>query len=372
MKANGAMLWEPGTNSGWEIEELTLDPPKENEVMIRLTAAGLCHSDASADTGDLPYNGPVVGGHEGAGVIEEVGPGVERLEVGDHIVLSFVPACGHCRFCIMGISSMCDTTAGVLLGLAPDGTHRVHAQGKGLGCMSYLGTFCEYVVVPVDSCVKIDKAMPLDAATLISCGVPTGFGSAVNAAQAAVGDVAVVVGTGGVGMNAVQGFAYAGAEAVVAVDLHPYKRERAGEFGATHTAASIEEAEELVRDLTNGVMADKCVLTMGIVRGSDIQPALNLIRKAGTLVWTGVTAKDDNEITLNGLEFTMSAKRMQGAVLGHSNPHTDIPKLASLYMNGRLKLDELVTKRYKLEEINKGYEDMWEGSTIRGMIDYSL
>ena len=369
--AKGAMLWEPGTNSGWIIEDLTLDPPKENEVLIRLTASGMCHSDDHIDTGDIPVETPMVGGHEGAGVVEAVGPGVERLEVGDHCVLSFLPTCGHCRFCVMGSSSLCDTSAGVLSGFAPDGTHRVHARGQGVGTMSYLGTFCEYVVVPVNSCVRIDKAMPLDVAALIGCGVPTGWGSAVYAAEARVGEVAVVIGVGGVGMNAIQGFAYAGASIVVAVDLVEFKREKALEFGATHTAASMEEAEELIRELTHGVMADKAVLTAGVVHGEYIQPALQLIRKGGTLVWTGATPVAETNVTLVGLDLTMSAKRLQGALLGSCNPQNDVPRLVNLYLNGRLKLDELITRRYTLDDINQGYTDMREGRNIRGLIEFT-
>ena len=372
MKAKGAMLWEPGTKSGWIIEDLEIDPPKENEVLIRLAASGLCHSDDHLDTGDIPVATPMVGGHEGAGVIEQLGPGVDRFEVGDHIVLSFLPTCGHCRFCVMGKSSLCDTSAGVLSGFAPDGTHRIHARGQGVGTMSYLGTFCEYVVVPVDSCVRIDKAMPLDMAALIGCGVPTGWGSAVYAADPTPGDVCVVIGTGGVGMNAVQGFAYAGASVVVAVDLIEYRRNRALEFGATHTAASMAEAEELIRELTRGVMADRGVLTAGVVHGEFITPALKLIRKAGRLVWTGATPVSETELELNGLEFTMSAKQLQGTLLGSCNPQNDVPKLVNLYLNGQLKLDELITRRYKLEDVNQGYTDMREGRNIRGLIDFSL
>jgi NDMA-dependent alcohol dehydrogenase len=371
MKARGAMLWEPGTNSGWILEDLELDEPKENEVLIRLAASGLCHSDDHLDTGDIPVESPMVGGHEGAGVIEQVGPGVDRLEVGDHIVLSFLPVCGHCRFCTMGQSSLCDTSAGVLSGFAPDGTHRVHAKGQGVGTMSYLGTFCEYVVVPVNSCVKIDKAMPLDIAALIGCGVPTGWGSAVYGAEARLGEVSVVIGTGGVGMNAVQGFAMAGSEIVVAIDLVEFKREQALNFGATHTAASMEEGEELIRELTRGVMADKAVLTAGVVHGEYIQPALNLIRKGGTLVWTGATPVAETQADVNGLELTMAAKRLQGVLLGSCNPMNDVPKLVDLYLKGDLKLDELITQRYVLDEINQGYTDMREGRNIRGLLTFN-
>jgi NDMA-dependent alcohol dehydrogenase len=301
-------------------------------------------------------------------VVEAVGPGVTNFEVGDHTVLSFLPTCGQCRFCVEGTSSLCDTSAGVLSGYAPDGTHRVHIGDKGVGTMSYLGTFAEYVVVPTNSCVKIDKAMPLDVAALIGCGVPTGWGSAVYGAQVKPGEVCTVIGTGGVGMNAIQGFRLGGADKLIAIDPVQLKRDQALRFGATHTAASMEEGEELIRELTRGVMADKAVMTAGVVHGEYIQPALQLIRKGGTLVLTGATPVAEETVALRGLDFTMSAKRLQGVLLGGCNPQVDVPKLVSLYMQGKLMLDELITKRYKLSDINQGYTDMREGRNIRGLL----
>src|SRR5271165_5017721 len=244
MKTHGALLWEPGTSSGWSVEEIELDPPKAREAVVKLAASGICHSDDHLDTGDIPLDwAPVLGGHEGAGVVTELGPGVTELEVGDHVVLSFLPSCGKCKMCVSGRSNMCDLGAGVLAGRAPDGTHRVHVRGKGVGCMSYLGTFCPYVVAPLDAVVKIDKDIPLDKASLIGCGVPTGWGSSVYAADMQLGDTVVVVGTGGVGMNAVQGAVHKGARHIVAVDPAPFKREKSTSFGATHTAADYDEAK---------------------------------------------------------------------------------------------------------------------------------
>ena len=219
MKTMGALLWEPGTNSGWSVEEIDIDPPQRGEVMVQLAASGLCHSDHHLDDGVIPLPwAPVLGGHEGAGIVTEVGEEVHDLEVGDHVVLSFLPSCGKCKMCTSGHSNMCDLGSGVLGGVAPNGTHRVHARGQGVGCMSYLGTFASHVCAPVDATVKIGKDIPLDKAALLGCGVPTGWGSAVYAADMQLGDTVVVVGIGGVGINAVQGARHKGARNIVAVD----------------------------------------------------------------------------------------------------------------------------------------------------------
>ena len=226
VKTRGAILREPGTRSGWLVEDILIDPPKAGEVLIKLAASGMCHSDDHVNTGDIPLDwGPIIGGHEGAGVIQEVGPGVERLKPGDHVITTFLPSCGHCRFCVTGESNLCDTSAGVLAGTAPDGTHRVHlTDGTPVGPFSYLGTFSPYLCAPALSIIKIDEDIPLKTAALIGCGVPTGWGSAVYAADTQIGDTVVVIGTGGVGMNAVQGARHAGAEQIVAVDPVEWKQ----------------------------------------------------------------------------------------------------------------------------------------------------
>lgn len=371
MKTVGALLWEPGTRSGWSVEEIELDPPKAHEALIKLAASGLCHSDDHLDTGDIqiPF-APILGGHEGAGVVVEVGPGVTKVKPGDHCVLSFLPVCGHCRFCSMGRSNLCDTSAGVLLGMAPDGTHRIHARGKGVGAMSYLGTFSPYVVAPLDSIVVIDDDVPLDKAALVGCGVPTGWGSAVYAAETEVGDTAVVIGVGGVGINAVQGFRSAGAETIVAVDPVAFKREKALEFGATHVAAGFAEAQELIADLTRGVMADRAVFTVGTGDGTLLQPSLALIRKGGVLVFTSAFPQQLTNVDLDLYVFAMSGKRLQGTLFGTCNPANDIKMLLGLYKKKQLLLDELITRTYTLEEINQGYTDMMEGRNLRGLIVY--
>lgn len=371
MKTKGALLWEPGTSSGWSVEEIELDEPREREALIRLAASGLCHSDDHLDTGDIPLDwAPVLGGHEGAGVVEALGPGVTEVEVGDHVVLSFLPSCGHCIPCVAGEQNLCDLGAGVLEGHAPDGTHRIHARGQGVGAMSYLGTFSPYVVAPIDAVIKIDKAIPLDKAALVGCGVPTGWGSAVYAAETKIGDTVVVVGIGGVGINAVQGAKHAGAAQIIAVDPVPFKREQALAFGATHTSPGLEEAAELVIELTGGRLADRAIFTVGVGDGKLLNATQVLVRKGGVLAFTSAAPVSQTEVSLDLFSFAMSNKRLQGTLFGSCDPRNDIPMLLDLYLRGSLLLDELITNTYTLDEINQGYSDMRDGKNLRGVILY--
>jgi NDMA-dependent alcohol dehydrogenase len=371
MKTTGALLWEPGTNSGWSVEEIEIDPPKQREVMVKLAASGVCHSDNHLDDGVIPLPwAPVLGGHEGAGVVTEIGPGVTELEVGDHVVLSFLPSCGRCRMCVAGRANMCHLGAGVLAGLAPDGTHRVHARGKGVGCMSYLGTFSPYVCAPVDATVKIDQDIPLDRAALIGCGVPTGWGSSVYAADMQLGDTVVIVGIGGVGINAVQGARHKGARNIIAVDPVSYKQEAAQRFGATHSVGSYQEAATLVAQLTNGQGADRVILTVGVMHGDLLDPAQEMTRRGGVIVMTSVAPINQRDVQIDLFTFAMSGKRLQGSLYGTTNSRNDVPLLCDLYRSGELLLDELITRRYRLDEINQAFQDMRDGKNLRGVIMY--
>jgi NDMA-dependent alcohol dehydrogenase len=371
MKTVGALLWGPGTNSGWSVEEIEIDPPKRGEVMVQLAASGLCHSDHHLDDGVIPLPwAPVLGGHEGAGIVTELGPEVHDLEVGDHVVLSFLPSCGKCKMCTSGHSNMCDLGSGVLGGVAPDGTHRVHARGQGVGCMSYLGTFASHVCAPVDAAVKIDKDIPLDKAALLGCGVPTGWGSAVYAADMEVGDTVVIIGVGGVGMNAVQGARHKGARNIVVVDPVAFKLDQAKLFGATHQAPDLEAAAKIVEQLTGGQGADRVILTVGVAYGNLINPAQELTRRGGVLVLTSAAPALQRDVELDLLTFVMSSKRLQGSLYGNTCARNDIPLLCELYRAGQLKLDELITNTYRLENINQAFRDMHDGKNIRGVIMY--
>jgi alcohol dehydrogenase (nicotinoprotein) len=366
MKTKAAVLRELGKD--WEVTELELDPPKAGEVQVRWVASGLCHSDEHLRTGDIPVRYPIVGGHEGAGIVEEVGEGVTRLVPGDHIVCSFLPVCGHCRFCARGMTNLCDLGALLLDNCLPDGTFRFHADGLDFGQMCLLGTFSQRSTVSEHSCVKIAEDVPLEAAALVGCGVPTGWGTAVNAGGVRPGDTVVIYGIGGVGINAVQGAAFAGARQVVAVDPLPGKREIAERLGATHTAADAAAAQQLITDLTLGVGADQALVTMGVVTQEIIEAAFAAIRKRGTVVVTGLAGPAEKNIQLPSFELTLFEKRIQGALFGGGNPFEDIPRMLDLYRDGHLKLDELITARYRLDEVQQGYQDLLDGKNIRGVM----
>lgn len=366
MKTKAAVMWEsPGK---FEITELELDPPKAGEVLVRYEYAGLCHSDEHLRHGDLPTPVPIVGGHEGAGVVEAVGPGVTRVKPGDHFISSWMPACGHCRFCLMGKMNLCDNGAFILAGTMLDGTQRLHGRGQSMGCVDLLGTFSQWNVIPEAGVIVVDDDVPLDVVAITACGVPTGWGSAVHAAQTQPGDVTVVFGIGGIGINAVQGAAYAGARTVVAVDPVAFKRNTALELGATHAFASAQEAQEFVMSETRGQGADAAIVTIGVGTTQVALEAFNMIRKAGTVVLTAV-ANPETQLAVPMLETTLYEKRLVGSLFGSGNPYLDIPMLVRLYQNGDLKLDELITRRYPLEGINEGYDDMLAGKNIRGVLN---
>ncbi len=369
MKTEAAICWDVGEK--WSIEEIELDPPKAGEVLVRMVASGMCHSDEHVRTGDLLGSYPVIGGHEGAGIIEEVGPGVDGLAVGDHVVFGFVAACGKCPSCATGHSGLCDVGGILLTGVQADGTYRHHAQsGQDLATMTCLGTFSRHTVVNQASCVKILDHYPLDKACLVGCGVTTGWGSSVYAAEVRPGDDVLVVGIGGIGASAVQGARLAGAERIFAVDPVPFKREMAMVFGATHTAASLEEAAPLINQVTWGKNADKVIMTMGVGDGSLIDQVMNMTAKRGRVVVTNVHPMSEKTVSLSLSWLTLMEKQLVGSIFGSANLRYDIPHLLRLYEQGQLDLDTMVTQTYTLDQVNEGYDDMLEGRNIRGVIRF--
>jgi S-(hydroxymethyl)glutathione dehydrogenase/alcohol dehydrogenase len=340
-------------------------------VLVKMAASGMCHSDEHLVTGDLPFALPIVGGHEGAGTVQEVGDGVSWLKPGDHVVFGFIPSCGRCPSCSTGHQNLCDLGAALGLGMQiADGTSRHHAQGKDLGLMCLLGTFAKHTVVNEASCIKIDDDVPLDRACLLGCGVVTGWGSSVYAAEVQPGDNVVVVGVGGIGANAIQGARLAGAKRIFAIDPLENKREKAMQFGATHTAASLEEALPLVQETTWGTMANKVVMTMGVGSGELMAQALALASKRGRVVVTNIHPALEMSATMSLLDLTLMEKQVVGSLFGSGNPRADIPKLLGLYREGQLDLDGLVTNTYTLEDVNQGYADMRDGTNIRGVLIY--
>jgi S-(hydroxymethyl)glutathione dehydrogenase/alcohol dehydrogenase len=371
MKTKGALIWE--FNQPWSVEEIEIGDPVKDEVKIQMEAAGMCHSDHHLVTGGIPMAGfPVLGGHEGAGIVTEVGPGVEGLEPGDHVVLSFIPSCGVCPSCQAGLRNLCDIGALLLSGTSvSDGTHRVHANGQPVFPMTLLGTFSPYMVVHKSSVVKIDKSIPFEVACLVGCGVTTGYGSAVRTADIRPGDDVAVIGVGGVGMSALQGAVAAGARNVFVIEPVEWKREAALKFGATHAYPDIETAFGGVAEVTQGLMAKKVIVTVGELDGKDVDNYVNLTSKGGTCVLTAIGSMLDTNVTLNLAMLTLMQKNLQGTIFGGGNPHFDIPQLLSMYKAGKLNLDDMITRQYKLEQINDGYTDMLEGRNIRGVIRYT-
>ncbi len=369
MRTQAAVLWEPGRV--WEVEDVELDPPKRNEVQVRMVASGLCHSDEHFLTGDMPFLGSMIGGHEGAGIVEAVGEGVTTVEPGDHVVASFLPPCGHCPSCVEGHQGLCDRGRYIADGWqVTDSTARHHARGQDLRIFCMLGTFARHTVGHEQSFIKIDDDLPLELACLVACGVSTGWGSAVHRARVEPGQDVAVLGVGGVGSAAVQGARLAGARRIVAVDPVEFKRDQAQRFGATHVAASIEDALPLIQELTQGRMCQRVICTMSVGRGALLASVMALAAKRGRVVVTNVHPWTETDVTMSMLDLMVMEKELVGSIFGSSRPEVDVPNLLGLYRDGLLDLEGMVTKRYSLEEINEGYEDLRQGKIIRGILAF--
>jgi NDMA-dependent alcohol dehydrogenase len=375
MKTRAAVLFEPGAE--WEIVEIDLDRPKAGEVRVQFKAAGLCHSDehmrqAPAVPPEVAgTNGlhPMVGGHEGAGIVLEVGPGVTTVAPGDHVAVSFMPTCGKCRWCVSGRGNLCNNGGRVMLmGMMSDGTSRHHFNGTDLNPIMNLGTWSGHGVVDEASLLKIDKDLPFGPMALVGCGATTGSGSAMIRGDVRPGQTVVIVGCGGVGSNAVQGAHLAGARHIIAVDPVAMKRDVALTLGATHVAESMDAAFPIVQELTIGEMAETVILTPGELERDMIAPALALTAKDGTVIVTGMSSNlGIQEVPISLFELTMWQKSIRGALFGGGDPRTAMPNLISLYQAGRFKLDELITRVYPLDEVNKATRDLLNGEVIRAV-----
>lgn len=369
MRTRAAVCWEVGRP--WQITELELADPGAGEVLVKLEYAGLCHSDDHNITGDYPASLPVVGGHEGAGEVVAVGGGVERVQVGDAVLLVATPTCGKCRYCADGRGFLCDANSDVLTGVRADGSYAFSClDGRGIGAYAQLGTFSEYTLVRQQRVLRYERDIPAQVAAITSCAVVTGYGSSVRVAAVRPGDTVAVIGTGGVGMSAVMGARVAGAATIVAVDPVPFKREQALKLGATHAAASIEEAQPLIAELTRNAMADAAVITVGVLSGTMVAPVSRLVAKGGAVVITSVARFDDETVALPIAEFSLSAKRLLGCVFGQTRPLADVDRILDLYRAGELPLDDVITRTYSLDQINEGYQDMHAGINIRGVLAF--
>jgi S-(hydroxymethyl)glutathione dehydrogenase/alcohol dehydrogenase len=364
-----AVCWEVGRP--WEIVDCTVADPRPGEVLVKLEYAGLCHSDDHNITGDFPATLPLVGGHEGAGEVVAIGAGVSRVAVGDAVMLLALPTCGVCRYCTDGRSYLCDKNLDVMTGARADGSFAFTSQdGVSLGSYGQLGTFSQYTLVQQERVLAYERDVPAGVAAVTSCGVVTGYGSAVRVAGIRDGDTVVVLGVGGVGMSAVMGAALAGAANVVVVDPVEFKQEQALKFGATHAVGDLDAAAALVSELTRNRMADAAIITVGVVSGDMIGPISRLVGKGGNVVVTSVARFDDEMVSLPLVEFAMSAKKLLGVVMGQTRPLNDVDRILTLYRAGKLPLDNMITRTYDLDDINQGYEDMHKGINIRGVIAF--
>ncbi|MGB0386707.1 MAG: Zn-dependent alcohol dehydrogenase [Ardenticatenaceae bacterium] len=343
------------------VEEVRLDPPQAGEVKVKLAACAICHSDIHHMEGAWGSPLPAIYGHEAAGVVEEVGPGVTLAKPGDHVVVTLIRSCGRCYFCTQGRPDICETKFPL------DEKGRIYSkEGQPIFQSMRTGAFAEYVVVEQSQVVPVPKDMPLDRASLLACGVITGLGAVVNTAELPAGSSVVVIGTGGVGLNSVQGAAISGAHLIIAMDLLNSKLEAAKSFGATHTInPTEEEALEAVHALTEGRGADYVFVTVGSVKA--IEQGITLLRRGGTLVIVGMAASGA-KMQFEAVNFAYNSHRMLGSNMGSSRVRVDLPKLVTLYEQGRLKLDELVTKHYSLEEINDAIASVKRGEALRNVI----
>lgn len=348
-------------------DDITVAAPHEGEVRVKMVASGVCHSDVSVQNGTIPLATPLVLGHEGAGIITEVGPGVTDRAVGDHVVLSWVPQCGECYFCTRGQGFMCEKNAAVSLGGLVDGTKRFSTPDGELGQMAYCGTFSNESIVPSISTVKIPDDVSLSAAALIGCGVLTGVGAALNTADIRDGDSVVVIGCGGVGLNVIQGARIAGAGTIIAVDMFDSKLEMAKDFGATEVVNAGEgDPVAKVMELTGGRGADVSFEVIGL--GPTMEQAINMARPGGEVVLVGVPRLDVN-LTLNAaFTFLYTAKTIKGCWYGSANVNEDVPKLIELYQKGELKLDELISREISVDQVNEAFEAMAAGEVARSVI----
>ena len=354
-------------NQPVRVEAVTLDAPRRNEVLVRLAASGVCHTDLSVITGVMPMKLPGVLGHEGAGIVEEVGEGVAQLAPGDRVALAWVTPCGCCFYCRIGKANLCELGEKINIHhRMPDGSTRLHQDGVDLSVFSALGTMAEMAVVPASAAVKLPEDAPLDKAALLGCAVMTGVGAVFNTAQVVPGSRVAVFGAGGVGLNVIQGAAIAGAERIIAVDVNARKLDFARSFGATHRIdASREDPVQALKELSDGRGVDYAFEAIG--RKESIEQAYASVRRGGTCVVIGIGSYRET-VSLNVFSLPIQEKRLLGSWYGGANVHHDFPRLLALYRAGKLKLDELVTRTYALEEVNQAFADMTEGVNARGLI----
>ncbi|MEM7250338.1 MAG: Zn-dependent alcohol dehydrogenase [Pseudomonadota bacterium] len=345
------------------VSEVTLDPPKMGEVLVKMKATGVCHSDLSVINGTIPSPFPVVLGHEGAGIVEAVGDGVTNVEPGDHVVLSFIPQCGDCFYCVHDQPFLCSVAKQD--GNQFDGTTRVHRGDEGIFVMSFLGNMAEYAVVPSVCVIAVDKAFDFKTAALVGCGITTGVGAAIKTADVRPGSTVAVFGCGGVGLSVIQGARLAGAKRIIAVDLSAEKMALATEFGATETVTPGGDSVREILEMTNGLGVDYAFEVIGLP--ATIEQCVKVARRGGAAVLVGVGRATDR-FSVNSLILPLTGKSILGCMYGSANFKSDFPTYLDLYRQGKLDLDRMVTKTYDLDDAPQAFEDMRNGANARGVI----
>jgi len=366
MQARAAVLYAPA--QPLELDDLELLPPRRGEVLVRYVASGVCHSDLHIIQGLVAHPVPVVLGHEGAGIVEAVGPEVETVHVGDHVLTSYVPSCGRCHWCVVGRPNLCDLRDQPRHVLH-DGTARFHAR-DGSEVFQYLqvASYAERAVLPEQNVIPIRKDAPLDVVCLVSCGVMTGAGAVINRAQVRPGSNVVVFGCGGVGLNAIQAAALMGAGKVIAVDVFDHKLDWSREFGATHTVnARTTDAVAKIQELCGRGGADYAIEAIG--GAPTIEQAFASVHRGGTVVVIGVSP-DGTRISIDP-QMLLQERVLTGTSFGSARQRVDLPMLVDLFMDGRYKLRELISRQVALDELNSAYDALQRGEVRRSVVVYS-
>jgi len=364
MKLNAAVLRD--TSGRLSVEQIDLAEPGPGEVLVRMVASGLCHTDWETMRGDQPCTLPAVIGHEGAGVVERIGAGVTLVAVGDHVALSWNPDCGHCFYCDQGQPILCEVAAAANAGgVLFDGTTRFSSDGAPIYYYSLVSSHAERTVVTQQAAIPLPKEFPLDRAALLGCAVMTGFGGAVRAGRIRPGESVVVIGCGAVGLSAVQGARIAGASTIVAVDVNPRKLRWAESFGATHVVdATRADPVAVVRGLTSGRGADVAIEAAGL--NLTMRQTLEASRPGGRVVILGKTpAGQDVTFPFASL---MGEREIVRTSYGMARPRVDFPRLADLYLRGELRLDEMISARLPLADINAGFDELERGNVARAVV----
>lgn len=361
MKA--AVLYE--YNQPLVVEDVELDPPKAREVMVKIGATGVCRSDLHFMKGEAIAKLPIVLGHEAAGTVEQVGDGVTSVKAGDRVVLSFVSTCGRCDACTTGHPNMCEMRAKYSASQF-DGTSRLHKGGQSIAQFAQMASFAEYSVVPETACIPAPDNLPMDKAAIIGCSVSTGVGAVMINAGVTPGSTVAVVGCGGVGLNVILGAGLVNASQIIAVDIQEGKLEFAMKFGATHSVnPSHQDAVARVKELTGGKGVDYAFEVFG--SGETVELAYNMARRGGKVVVVGIAPVGDRA-SIDAVSLVRDEKTLTGTYYGSVRMSADMPKIIDMYLSGRLNLDDLITRRYSLDQINEAYADLERGEVGRGVI----